>query len=336
MGNWGINGSGFASEKHFMFTGELPWHRVGTELPHVATWAETIEACPILGSKVEKLQATWDGKEIPDTFVIVRSWIEDGKEVKIPIATVGKDYQPFQPEQLGTLLDSICKDAHGARIETAGTLFGGKRDFVTCALPGWLSLKTKSGKEVDQVRVKLMLSNSHDGGSHLFGGSSYVRTVCMNTEAMFRNSALTKAYVRHSGNMATKCNDLGDALGLVYKEAEQVHELYTALIQKEPTAEQVETVLQTLFADTGNSKRMENQRNRVLVNMNQGYGNDRDGIRGTAWALYNGITQLEDHEANAGSKLANADSIRLNTALFGSGMVRKELALSTIQQVCLS
>ncbi len=67
-----------------------------------------------------------------------------------------------------------------------------------------------------------------------------------------------------------------------------------------------------------------------------GLGNGNAKVRGTGWALYNGVTELVDHYNNAGSKRDDAKDMRLNSIGLGSGFDFKADALQTIADLCLS
>jgi phage/plasmid-like protein (TIGR03299 family) len=195
-------------------------------------------------------------------------------------------------------------------------------------------LRGRNGKE-DTINQYLLFSNAHDGSQRLKVQATPIRVVCQNTLSMAhsRSNRNTSAWVCHSGNIAVKLEAVKATLGLVAKEFEQTKELYELLLKTEPTIEQVDTVLKALIPDT-KTERANNQRSRVLELATVGTGNKP--FEGTAWALYNGVTELSDYYNNAGSTREDASDMRLNSAFFGSGANWKAEALKLIAETCLS
>lgn len=195
-------------------------------------------------------------------------------------------------------------------------------------------LKGRDGTE-DQVAQYLLFSNAHDGSQRLKVQATPIRVVCQNTLNMAHAGSKrnTSAWVCHSGDMTAKLLNVRDVLQIAAKEFAETQELYQALVTTEPTTEQVDQVLQALIPDT-TSNRATLQRERVLQLAEAGTGNAP--FRGTAWGLYNGLTELSDHVNNSGSKRPDAQDMRVNSAWFGSGANFKAQALRTVAEVCLN
>jgi hypothetical protein len=144
-----------------------------------------------------------------------------------------------------------------------------------------------------------------------------------------------KAFMRHSGDLLVKANEVQDALRIVRADFLGTLDLYKALANDTPSHDEVDDVLTKLFPDT-KSDRANLQRNRVKALWHGGgIGSQVRGVEGTSWGLYNATTEIIDHHANEGSKRADADDMRLNSIWFGSGATFKQTALDTIAEVCL-
>lgn len=301
-----------------------PWHKLGIELPQLATAQEAIQAAN-LGWSVNKEPQVRKGVEVTGRFWNVRS------DTDSVVGDVGSQYTVLQNVQAFSFFDKFTQDPTGPKYETAGSLFGGKRIWMLAKMPG--ILEVTPGDTVDPY---ILLSNSHDGTSAVRVQLTPIRVVCNNTLTMALWDSKQKGIkIRHSGDIMLKAKSVQDALGIIRHSFEDTLGLYQELAKVEPTQAQIETVLTTLFPDTA-TERAKLQRGRVLELAEAGIGNDRTGVRGTAWALYNGITELYDHHNNMGSKRSDAVDMRVNSNWFGSGAASKAEALELIAKTVLN
>lgn len=314
---------GLEKSDDMAFFGDLPWHRLGVSLPRLATAADMLTAVPALRAEVNKEQVIRKGLPVPGKFYTVR---QDTDEV---LGIVGQDYKVLQNSAAFEMLDAITMDKNGPKYETAGVLWGGRRVWALARVPEYLEVVPG-----DTLAQYLLITNSHDGSSAVRIMETPVRVVCANTLSMATRGNGKSTKLRHSGNLLTKVSDVQDALKIVRTDFLETLEQYRALAADRPDAEEVECVLRTLFPDT-KSDRATLQRSRVRNLWDEGIGNSLPDLAGTAWALYNGVTELVDHHANEGSKRADADDMRLNSIWFGSGATFKQTALDTISDVCL-
>ncbi len=305
-----------------------PWHGLGVELPGLATAREVLDACPSFAAPVSKEQAMRNGEPVPDHYWTVRT------DTDTVLGHVGKEYTVAQNSELLGVAEKFCRDKHGPLFETAGILYGGRKSWILAKFPDDMILKGRNG-QADSIGQYLLFSNAHDGSQRLRVQLTPIRVVCNNTLTMAHagKDRNTSAYICHSGDVTGKLANVADLLGVAAREFEQTKELYQALVNCEPTKEQIDTALSTLFPDTA-TERAKLQRGRVLELAQAGTGNAP--FAGTAWGLYNGVTELKDHFDNAGSKLPDAQDRRVNSNWFGSSAKSKADALSTIATVCLN
>jgi phage/plasmid-like protein (TIGR03299 family) len=316
---------GITSTDQMMYVGRKPWHGMGVELPQLATAAEAIEGANLGWSVSKEPVITSTGKEVPGKHITIRSDTLDG------LGVVGDQYSILQNSAAFEFFDRFTMDPHGPKYETAGSLWSGRKVWMLAKLPDLLQVKGD-----DTIQPYILLSNSHDGSSAVRVQLTPVRVVCQNTLNMAQWDKSQKSIkVRHSGDINLKVRDVQDALGIIREDFKETLGVYQALADRTPTAQQVTDVLTKLFPDTKTS-RAEKQRDRVRELAEVGIGNGNREVRGTAWALYNGITELVDHHNNKGSKRPDADDMRLNSNWFGSGANFKADALETIISVVLN
>ncbi len=84
-----------------MYTGEVPWHRLGTKLNEPTTAREAIEASGLIFRGELRSRATTEGSAVPQRKGVVRS---DTGDV---LGVVGNSYIPVQNYQAFRFLDAI-------------------------------------------------------------------------------------------------------------------------------------------------------------------------------------------------------------------------------------
>jgi phage/plasmid-like protein (TIGR03299 family) len=307
-----------------MYVGELPWHGMGKKLPMLATAKEALDAAG-LNWNVKKEQQERKGVKLPDEFWTVR---EDTDTV---LGCVGSQYKVFGNVEAFDFMDSVMMDAHGPKYETAGSLWGGSKVWALARIPDELEIV-----KGDLVNPYLLLCNTHDGSGSMTVRITPIRVVCNNTlTAAFRGKFGPVVNIRHSGDLKTKLAKAQEVLGIAKESMSETLGLYQALAKREPTKDEIETVMGLLFKDT-KTERAKLQRERVLELAETGMGNGNTGVRGTGWALYNGYTELVDHVANKGSRRDDASDMRTNSMWFDSGAKSKAEALEIITKVLLN
>jgi phage/plasmid-like protein (TIGR03299 family) len=300
------------------FTGEKPWHGLGKELAEPATAAEAIAAAG-LGWTVETEEIYLkNGVRGGDKFqAIVR---QDTRRV---LGTATDRYQPIQNVEAFGFFDEVVGKGQ-AIYHTAGALGRGERIWILAKLPDYLRIDG-----TDDITEKfLLLANSHDGGSSLKAFYTPIRVVCQNTLYAALRDAKDGISIRHTGNILNKVNEAQLVLGLAVKYYDTLSEIYNVLAKKSVNQAQVQAYLKELVPDPkeGNASRAENIRHKIDGLFQYGKGNNIPGIRGTAWALLNGVSEYVTHnrtvrvlDADGLSKGEATGTSRLNTLWFGTG-----------------
>lgn len=131
------------------------WHGLGTVVEEAPTVAGAIQLAG-LDWEVEAwpLSATdGDRKVAVGTHVLnVRS------DTKAPLGVVGEGYVPLQNTELGGFAEQLM--GVGVRIESAGSLRGGKRVWMLCRTEEVVEFGRNGD---DRVVPYILLANGHDG-----------------------------------------------------------------------------------------------------------------------------------------------------------------------------
>jgi phage/plasmid-like protein (TIGR03299 family) len=314
---------GLENSSDMAYFGEVPWHSLGTRLGSLASAAEMMQAVPALASNVFKEAVLRKGNEVPGKYFTVR---EDTDQV---LGVVGADYRILQNRDAFRMLDAITMDANGAKYETAGVLWGGRKVWALARIPEFLEVVPG-----DTLAQYLLISNSHDGSQAVRIMETPVRVVCANTLNMAQGRTGKGMKMKHTGDLFAKVSEVQDALRIIRQDFSNTLDLYKSLAKDTPSSDEIDDVLSRLYPPT-RTERSNLQKERVKTFMREGIGCDIPGVEGSAWTLYNSITELVDHHANEGSRRADRDDMRLNSIWFGSGAEFKSKALETITDVCL-
>lgn len=312
--NLTVNANG---QHEFFYTGEKPWHGLGQALDAPATAEEALIAAN-LGWNVEK-QTMYLNPTTPieSHMATVRA---DNQKV---LGVVGKDYTVVQNTHAFAFFDSAVGTGE-AIYQTAGSINEGKRVFIVAKLPG-----TIKAVKNDEVEKYLTFINAHDGTMALRMFWTPIRVVCQNTlnAALNRNGFKESIAIRHFGDINNRIRAAQDYLGLAHRYYADFENIVERLVAKQVSNQEVENFLKSCF-EVGEdvSTRTKNQMEEVKNLFENDPKNNVEGIRGTAWSLYNAATQYADHEAVAVSKSADK---RMSAIMFGSSAKFKQIAMDS-------
>lgn len=311
-----------ANVQSMFYTGQRPWHGLGTEIVGAATAAQAITAAGLTWSvNREPVFFKRNGAlvEIPGKRAIVR---EDTGAV---FGVMGDGYTPIQNHQSFDFFDAIVGEGK-AIYHTAGALGNGERVWILAKLPQ--DIMIDGG---DMVEKFLLLSNAHDGTAALRMFFSPIRVVCQNT----LNAALAKGQgegiaIRHTSSALDRVAEARRALGIALKYYDDFGRCCNELCARQITAAALDDYYRTLVPDNAkadNKARTQNIRSDFGRLFRRGKGNSAPGVRGTWWAAYNSITEYADHERSTrGESALERQSNRLESSWFGSGADLKQRA----------
>jgi phage/plasmid-like protein (TIGR03299 family) len=302
-----------------MFTGDPPWHRLGTRLDEPATAREAIEAAGLEYEVELKPLQTTDGTPVPLRKAVQRC---DNGHV---LGVVGNSYVPVQNRQAFGFLDAVVADG-GLRYHTAGALGLGERIWLLAKLPGYIRVRNTE----DVVDKFLLLSNTHDGSTALRLFFTPVRVVCQNTLNLAEQRSIREGIaIMHKGHLHTKIQDAQRVLGLAIRFYDDAAGRIDLLAGHSPTPAQLEAYYKAVYPDPVDADPTRARKTRKTLErlFETGIGLDLPGIKSTTWAAYNAVTEWVDHHRPTRARTPEArTSRRLESSWFGSGAALKARA----------
>ena len=271
------------------------WHSLGTicedaknaqEALEIAKLDWAVEKYPIFATGPDGVQV-----QIEDRFATGRVHKELGFGT---LGVVGNYYEPVQNIDAFSFCDNIAFEG-GFGFETAGSLDGGRRTFLSMQMPEAIELA--GGRDI--VNLYLMIVNSHDGTSPLTAAVTPVRPVCANTVRFALDKAVSTYKVRHTKNAQGKVEEAKAALGMTLKYKNEFNVLANRLIDTEMNKSEfinyVRQVLPVAPEDNEINKRtLEIWNNKFDDIVKLWDAPTQDNIRGTAWAGYNAVVEYAD------------------------------------------
>ncbi len=305
------------------YTGEEPWHGIGTELNKPATAEEAIEAAQ-LDYEID-LQPIFlkNGQPIKNRMATVR------KEGEVPFGIVSPKYKIIQNVEAFSFFDNVVKTGE-AIYHVAGALGEGEIIWILAKLPKDIILFKD-----DIIKEYLLLTNSHDGKKSLQMYFTPVRVVCQNTLNASLKDSRNGISIRHMGDINFKVNEARKALGLALEFYGDLKEQIQVLGKYSMNNEKVNAYYDTLLGIDKAEKpttRSLNVKNELLFLFENGKGNKNPLIRHSAWCAYNAVTEYCDHFKTVKS-LDRNPSNRLRDIWLGSGSILKSRALDEIMAV---
>lgn len=264
--------------------------------------------------------ATADGLPVPQRRAVVRA------DTRAALGVVSDRYVPVQNRQAFGFLDAVAAEG-GLRYHTAGALGWGERIWLLAKLPDQIRVRNSE----DLVDKFLLLSNAHDGSAALRVFFTPVRVVCANTLSLaHRRGAGEGVSIMHKGDLEAKIRQAQQVLGLARRFFDAAAAVIDRLAGYSPSAAQLGAYFRELYPDPEEGKdnaRAVKVRGELQRLFEEGSGHDQPGVKGTAWAAYNAVTEYTDHFRTArGRDDASRASRRLGSIWFGSGAQLKARA----------
>lgn len=295
------------------------WNKRGV-LIDKATDAKT--ACQLAGQEwkvtLEKIQVV-GGLEVPDRFAVVRDDTGD------PLDVVGTKYTALQNHDAYDTANTLVVDGE-AKYESAGVL--GKGQKV------WILMKRPDSFEVvpgDKVETYVAIVNSHDGQSSLQVLPICMRNLGNNTLNIAVDKASNYMAIRHTAGIQARMQDLRKAMGITKQQHDKLKAACIALAKKQMTQDMTDKFLDAVMGHAAETNsRLIAKREDVLKYYEYGTGNELAGVKGTAWAMLNGLVEWVDYMRPTRLKSGDRQEQRTKSMLFGSGREMKQLAFDTL------
>jgi len=310
-----------------MYTGDDPWHRLGTRLDNPATAAEAISAAglewEVTMEPVYLLSGAQD--ELVDTQVRETGRFATVRQDTGEVFGVGfsERYTPLQNKDAFAFFDAVV-GAGEAIYHTAGSLKRGRIVWVLAKLPGDLGL------EGDAVEKYIMLSNTHDGSQAVDMRFCVRRVVCMNTLKMALRDEQTNVRLRHTGDILSRVNSTRDLMGLGDAYFANLMRSMERLAAKQLTPIQSNRYFSRVMGldvkrpVSAQSTRRQNIVNQIVALYNgEGRGAGLATAKGTAWGAFNAVQEYAEHHRSVkgAARMSEYDVLdaRETASFYGSG-----------------
>ena len=161
-----------AAVETMAYAGEVPWHGLGTKVPHDLSTDDMLKQSGLDWS-VEKLPTYVNapsGQQKTGSFALVRS-----SDNKVLAPSVGQNWNPVQNKEAFDFFSEYV-EAGDLEMHTAGSLMDGKMV--------WALAKVKQSFELfkgDEVENYMLFSNPHQFGKSIDIRMTPIRVVCNNT-----------------------------------------------------------------------------------------------------------------------------------------------------------
>ncbi len=127
----------------------------------------------------------------------------------------------------------------------------------------------------------------------------------------------------HKGDLQTKIRQAQEVLGLARRFFDDAAGVIDRLAGYSPTPAQLATYFGQLYPDPDEGKdnaRATKARAELQRLFEEGVGHDQPGVKATAWAAYNAVTEYVDHRRpSRGTDDHARAGRRLDSVWFGSG-----------------
>lgn len=136
---------------------------------------------------------------------------------------LGSVYTVYQNTEALIVVDEMLKTGK-VKIETAGSLDGGRRVFVLLKLDTPILVGPK-----DAIMQYVLLANGHDGTLSIVAMPTNVRVVCDNTLSAALQGSKPEHKIRHTTNAKDRVKEAFEIMGLLEKTSKHNSAAYNAM-----------------------------------------------------------------------------------------------------------
>ena len=306
-------------EQMFSAGNIVPWHKLGNVIEGAPSIKRGIMLSGLDFMVGTKPLFTADGVEVTSRA----TYREDTGAI---LGVVGARYVPLQNIEAFEFYEPLI-DSGLVTLETAGSLKEGRRVWVLGKINREPLVIVPQADDV--INQYILLSNSHDGVTAIRCGFTPIRVVCWNTLSWAHSLAENQEKasgkllrVVHSKNATQALSEIRDVMDLASSTFSASAEQYKTLAAHDVSEADLKRYVRIVW---GHNPDDEKACKTILPKIEElvecGAGNDRDGVRGTWWAAYNGVTEYLSH------KRGSSDESRLDSLWFGSGVTMNRKAL---------
>ena len=299
------------------FVGETPWHGLGQEIDEnssIEEWQKAAGMDWTINSSPNKFDAEGNDQLYSGQNVLYRS------DTHLPLSVVSNRYKAVQPVEVLEFFRDLI-DENGFKINTAGTLRGGKRM--------WALAETGKFGEVckgDGVGGFLLLSTSCDRTLATTARFTTVRVVCNNTLTMAVNdksNCVSFSHIQQFDHEKVK-EKLGTAVASFGSFMDMAKVLQKQKL-RQAQAQQFVADLITPLNQVKDSPIEENRAYKKIMALFDSEAKGQELVGYSKWGMLNAVTEYVDHH----NPSRNNDA-RLDSAWFGTGDRLKNRAIALL------
>ena len=299
------------------FVGETPWHGLGQEIDEnssIEEWQKAAGMDWTINSSPVKFDAEGNDQLYSGQNVLYRS------DTHLPLSVVSNRYNAVQPVEVLEFFRDLI-DENGFKINTAGTLRGGKRM--------WALAETGKFGEVckgDGVGGFLLLSTSCDRTLATTARFTTVRVVCNNTLTMAVNdksNCVSFSHIQQFDHEKVK-EKLGTAVASFGSFMDMAKVLQKQKL-RQAQAQQFVADLITPLNQVKDSPIEENRAYKKIMALFDSEAKGQELVGYSKWGMLNAVTEYVDHH----NPSRNNDA-RLDSAWFGTGDRLKNRAIALL------
>ena len=266
------------------------------------------------------------GNEIPDFFAVVRS---DTQEA---LGVVGKDFRELQNWEMYEIGNSLVTEGQ-AVYETAGVLGNGHKVWCMLKLPADFDVV-----KGDKVESYVTICNSHDGQSKLRIFPTAIRAVSKATLNIAIKRETNIVAVKHTQGMQERIKTVHEVLRIVRDEFGEMMAASKFLAKKKLSTQQVDNFIKAILPVLNTGKKVSNKttsiKTKLLGFYEYGTGNDIPAVKGSAWAMFNGVCEYVDYQRPTRTFVGDtAAHQRAEALLFKGGQEMKQQAFDILMKI---
>ena len=305
-------------------TGQPAWHGLGQTVEEAQTSAEAIglagldwsvEQFPVFAKLPAREQEL---VEVPRKVANVRT------DTNAVLGVVGEGYRVFQNSEAFEFFDTLVGDRL-AIYETAGSLHGGRTIWVLAKLPNDIRVVGD-----DEVKPYVLLVNGHDGGMSLKMLPTTVRVVCANTLNLALSGGRVCVSIPHYPRLDQRVTEARTALSIFGDRLDEFADESRALAAHQLSTLELVRYFSELFPTADATERTAKRNNRIVDQLRSNFENERNhrvGVRGSAWAAFNSVSEYADHQRpSRGRSPEERRDNQLASVFFGSANALKQRA----------
>lgn len=280
-----------ANVETMMYTGETPWHGIGTK----------VDEAPDSATAIKMAGLDW---QVTQENVRVGRNVVDGYKANVRssdkkvLGITSDKYEVVQNADAFAFTDAMI--GAGCKYETAGSLKGGK--IV------WLLALTDQRKILgDEINQYLTFVNGFDGKTPVKVFDTSTRVVCSNTLQLALAGAKRVWTFEHTNGVQDRLREFQITMTNAHNYMNSLEKFAEELHKKTISKKQLEEILSQVYGDETEFKdqklkqeRISRLKNRLITVYNDTA--DLQNHRGTAWGLYNAFADVAGHGTPTNNK----------------------------------